>query len=195
MLEHHTIVHTSFIIDSITQKKLANWRDYRHFEDAYLSKKKKIRHYLTRPSYMDTLAENLVLSENPKRDQPDVSLIKFLKGQKLPDSWSVFNHPKKSIFEFYKNSRLHWLSTWRVELNDWVGERARTVDRDKAADRWIMHIDIDFFFVAVALRKYPGFKVCLYFQVVIATQYNQTLGKTSCNMPWKGWGPGRFENG
>ena len=111
---------------------------------------------------MDVLAENLVLSENPQRDQPDVSLIKFLKGQKLPDSWSVFNHPKKSIFEFYKNSRLHWLSTWRVELNDWVGERARMAKSEKYADRWIMHIDIDFFFVAVALRKYPEFKVSFY---------------------------------
>ena len=49
LLEHHRIVHTSFIIDSITQKKLANWREYRHFEDTYLSRKKKIRHYLTRP--------------------------------------------------------------------------------------------------------------------------------------------------
>ena len=55
------------------------------------------------------------------------SLVDFMNGRPLPESWNVFNSPDKTIFEFYRNSRLHWLSTWRTELADWVRKRSKQV--------------------------------------------------------------------
>ena len=56
------------------------------------------------------LGSELELKPNEKRNEHCISLIKFMKGQPLPHSWQVFNHPRKSIYEYYANSRLHWLS-------------------------------------------------------------------------------------
>ena len=58
--------------------------------------------------------------DRPGKDELDADLKKYLKDSKLPESWAIFNNPKKSIGEFYVNSRLHWLSTWRMELADMV---------------------------------------------------------------------------
>ena len=88
--------------------------------------------------------------------------------------------------EFYNNSRLHHLSTWKAEFRDYVShlqtmgnnfpgrEKLRQIvlKRDNSCDgemsfsggvkvkrkRCVMHIDMDCFFVSVGLRKRPELK-------------------------------------
>ena len=170
--ENHKILHTSFIIDSIAAGKQQNWRSYRHWNDTYRKRSTKgddndniqgIIGYLSRPSnepgmlhtvykihlFPELNVNNIYVEKsynNPERDVMMPSLVAYLKGKSLPESWSVFNNPNKSIYEFYRNSRLHWLSTWRMELADW----ARSIEHDtdhcildvSNKAKAIFHIDI-----------------------------------------------------
>lgn len=73
--------------------------------------------------------------------------------------------------KYYKESRLHWLSTWKAELKKMVGElsEGREVDLAKqkrkgpltgteADGRVVMHIDFDSFFVSASLLARPHLK-------------------------------------
>ena len=73
------------------------------------------------------------LPPNSDRDKLMPSLVDFMNGRPLPESWNVFNSPDKTIYEFYRNSRLHWLSTWRTELADWVRKRAKMSANQKSS--------------------------------------------------------------
>lgn len=93
----------------------------------------------------------------------------------------------KFINEFYNNSRLHHLSTWKAEYRDYVNhlqtmstgfpghEKLRQIvlERDNGSDtdllessgvnrgkpkKCVMHIDMDCFFVSVGLRRRPDLK-------------------------------------
>ena len=93
----------------------------------------------------------------------------------------------KFINEYYNNSRLHHLSTWKAEFRDYVNhlqttttgfpgrEKLRQIvlERDNGCDRdilesscvhrgkpkkCVMHIDMDCFFVSVGLRRRPDLK-------------------------------------
>lgn len=73
--------------------------------------------------------------------------------------------------KYYKESRLHWLSTWKAELKKMVGElsEGREIDLAKQKRRGplkgteqdgrvIMHIDFDSFFVSASLLSRPHLK-------------------------------------
>jgi DNA repair protein REV1 len=73
--------------------------------------------------------------------------------------------------KYYKESRLHWLSTWKAELKKMVGElsEGREVDLSKLKrkgplkgteedERVVMHIDFDSFFVSASLLSRPHLK-------------------------------------
>ena len=93
----------------------------------------------------------------------------------------------KFINEYYNNSRLHHLSTWKAEFREYVNhlqttttgfpgrEKLRQIvlERDNGCDRdilepscvnrgkpkkCVMHIDMDCFFVSVGLRRRPDLK-------------------------------------
>ncbi|KAL4820455.1 hypothetical protein BDW67DRAFT_95390 [Aspergillus spinulosporus] len=64
--------------------------------------------------------------------------------------------------QYYKESRLHHLSTWKAELKAQLQskaqEKARSQRRKKlvpGARRYIMHVDFDCFFAAVSTLKHP----------------------------------------
>ena len=70
------------------------------------------------------------------------------------------------VSEFYKNSRLHYLSTWGAEFKEFTSKlvKARIAQgkalprRDSGPSphgRVIMHVDMDSFFVSVTLRDKP----------------------------------------
>lgn len=68
------------------------------------------------------------------------------------------------VSDFYSHSRLHYLSTWGAEFRDFINNLIQTTELKtprrsppKAASRKriIMHIDMDSFFVSVALRSRP----------------------------------------
>ena len=93
----------------------------------------------------------------------------------------------KFLNEFYNNSRLHHLSTWKAEFRDYVNHlqttstsfpgreklRQLVLERDNCSDgdllessgvnrgkpkKCVMHIDMDCFFVSVGLRRRPDLK-------------------------------------
>lgn len=146
-------------MDSAREGKLLDWRRYRLWDGGgakttgrLTSHDHLIKGYLSKPDEFET--DSFTLQPRKGRDQLDPTLVTFLKGGKLPDSWSVFNSPQKTIGEFYRQSRLHWLSTWRQELADMV----RALPRQPvgySSRQCLMHIDIDCFFVGVAIRGKP----------------------------------------
>ena len=62
--------------------------------------------------------------------------------------------------EYYKNSRLHHLSTWREELKTYatnlMKKKANLKPKTNIHDeKIVMHVDLDCFFVSVSLLKHP----------------------------------------
>lgn len=68
--------------------------------------------------------------------------------------------------QYYRESRLHHLSSWKAELKSKLQAQAAEKSASqqtrhkpaKGARRYILHVDFDSFFVAVSLKKNPGFK-------------------------------------
>ncbi|CAJ2501046.1 Uu.00g038990.m01.CDS01 [Anthostomella pinea] len=68
------------------------------------------------------------------------------------------------IQQYYSESRLHHLSTWKVELKSRMqrlaaekGPQRKPIKRKPGARRYIMHVDFDSFFCAVSLKNAPEF--------------------------------------
>ncbi|KAL2854443.1 hypothetical protein BJY01DRAFT_257906 [Aspergillus pseudoustus] len=65
--------------------------------------------------------------------------------------------------QYYRESRLHHLSTWKAELKAQLQSQAQEKSRSQSARknlapgarRYIMHVDFDCFFAAVSTLKYP----------------------------------------
>ncbi|KAK4165675.1 DNA repair protein rev1 [Cladorrhinum sp. PSN259] len=67
--------------------------------------------------------------------------------------------------QYYSESRLHHLSTWKAELKSRLqklaaerGPAAKTTKRKVGSRRYIMHVDFDSFFCAVSLKQAPEYK-------------------------------------
>lgn len=97
------------------------------------------------------------------------------------------------INQYYRESRLHHLSTWKAELKAQMQARAQEKsssqkDRHKrtpGARRYIMHVDFDSFFAAVSLRKHPELADK---PVVIAHGSGPGSEIASCNYPARKYG-------
>jgi nucleotidyltransferase/DNA polymerase involved in DNA repair len=60
--------------------------------------------------------------------------------------------------KFFKESRLHYLSTWKAEMRSRMQERAQNSSQPSPksrAVRYVMHVDFDCFFAAVSTRSRP----------------------------------------
>ena len=69
------------------------------------------------------------------------------------------------INQYYRESRLHHLSTWKSELKAQLQARAAerssqkpVAKRAPGSRRYILHVDFDSFFAAVSLRQHPHLK-------------------------------------
>ncbi|EXJ91393.1 DNA repair protein REV1 [Capronia coronata CBS 617.96] len=95
--------------------------------------------------------------------------------------------------QYYRESRLHHLSTWKAELKAQMQARAQEKSssqgsRQKRAPgsrRYIMHVDFDSFFAAVSLRKHPQL---VEKPVVIAHGSGPGSEIASCNYPARKYG-------
>lgn len=95
--------------------------------------------------------------------------------------------------QYYQESRLHHLSTWKAELKAQL--QALTQERSLSqksrqkrapgARRYIMHVDFDSFFAAVSLRKHPQL---IDKPVVIAHGSGAGSEIASCNYPARKYG-------
>ena len=93
--------------------------------------------------------------------------------------------------QYYRESRLHHLSTWKAELKSQLQARAQEkssqqkVKRIPGARRYVMHVDFDSFFAAVSLRKHPEL---VDKPVVIAHGSGPGAEIASCNYPARKFG-------
>ncbi|EXJ53829.1 DNA repair protein REV1 [Cladophialophora yegresii CBS 114405] len=97
------------------------------------------------------------------------------------------------INQYYRESRLHHLSTWKAELKAQIQARAQEKlssqqtkpKRAPGARRYIMHVDFDSFFAAVSLQKHPQL---VDKPVVIAHGSGPGSEIASCNYPARKYG-------
>ncbi|KAL9000635.1 MAG: hypothetical protein Q9169_000671 [Polycauliona sp. 2 TL-2023] len=95
--------------------------------------------------------------------------------------------------QYYEESRLHHLSTWKADLKAQLqalaaektsSQKARE-KRIPGARRYILHVDFDSFFAAVSLKKYPQY---VDKPVVIAHGGGSGSEIASCNYPSRRFG-------
>lgn len=90
--------------------------------------------------------------------------------------------------QFYRESRLHHLSTWKAELKAQLQAAAKEKSHSQAgrkkpapgARRYVLHVDFDSFFAAVSMLKHPELKGQ---PVAIAHGTGSGSEIASCNYP------------
>ncbi|KAL8971870.1 MAG: hypothetical protein Q9183_000841 [Haloplaca sp. 2 TL-2023] len=95
--------------------------------------------------------------------------------------------------QYYEESRLHHLSTWKAELKSQLqalaaektsSQRSRE-KRSPGTRRYVLHVDFDSFFAAVSLRKHPQY---VEKPVVVAHGGGSGAEIASCNYPARKFG-------
>jgi DNA repair protein REV1 len=95
--------------------------------------------------------------------------------------------------QYYRESRLHHLSTWKADLKSQLqalasektsSQRAKQ-KRAPGARRYILHVDFDSFFAAVSLKKHPEYKDK---PAVVAHGQGSGSEIASCNYPARTFG-------
>jgi DNA repair protein REV1 len=96
------------------------------------------------------------------------------------------------IRQYYSESRLHHLSTWKAELKSRLQQMAaektasqRAVQRKPGSRRYIMHVDFDSFFCAVSLKSAPEY---VDKPAVVAHGSGTGSEIASCNYPARAFG-------
>ncbi|KAI5861763.1 impB/mucB/samB family protein [Durotheca rogersii] len=96
------------------------------------------------------------------------------------------------IQQYYSESRLHHLSTWKAELKSRMqklaaekGSERKPTKRKPGARRYIMHVDFDSFFCAVSLKSAPEF---VKKPAVVAHGTGTGSEIASCNYPAREFG-------
>ncbi|UNI21065.1 deoxycytidyl transferase [Purpureocillium takamizusanense] len=94
--------------------------------------------------------------------------------------------------QFYSESRLHHLSTWKASLKSSMqrlaaekGLSQKKIKKRPGARSYIMHVDFDSFFCAVSLKKHPEFTDK---PTAIAHGTGPGSEIASCNYPARGFG-------
>lgn len=95
--------------------------------------------------------------------------------------------------QYYRESRLHHLSTWKADLKSQLQALAAEKSSSQRAKmkkppgqrRYIMHVDFDSFFAAVSLKKYPQYKDK---PAVVAHGNGSGSEIASCNYPAREYG-------
>jgi DNA repair protein REV1 len=95
--------------------------------------------------------------------------------------------------QYYRESRLHHLSTWKADLKSQLqalaSEKTSTQrakqKRQPGARRYVLHVDFDSFFAAVSLKKNPQYKDK---PAVVAHGQGSGSEIASCNYPARKFG-------
>ncbi|KAI0432136.1 impB/mucB/samB family protein [Xylaria sp. FL1042] len=96
------------------------------------------------------------------------------------------------IQQYYSESRLHHLSTWKAELKSKMqkltaekSQQKKITKRKSGARRYILHVDFDSFFCAVSLKAAPNF---VDKPAVVAHGTGDGSEIASCNYPARNFG-------
>ncbi|KAL8419618.1 hypothetical protein RB594_002706 [Gaeumannomyces avenae] len=111
---------------------------------------------------------------------------------KDPKIWKSSTANPDFLKQFYSESRLHHLSTWKAELKSKMqkmaadrGGSAKANKRKPGSRRYIMHVDFDSFFCAVSLKSAPEYKTK---PAVVAHSTGTGSEIASCNYPAREFG-------
>lgn len=121
---------------------------------------------------------------------PEEYNAKLLSDTRMRTS-SVAN--PEFVQQYYRESRLHHLSTWKAELKAQLQAAAQeklqaqnsVKKRVPGARRYIMHVDFDCFFAAVSIRNHPELADK---PVAIAHGTGNSSEIASCNYPARAYG-------
>lgn len=119
------------------------------FTDAFHDKKRKLE------------SEGLSPSKKAKLTAEEHNAI-LLSDPRIRNS-SVLN--PEFLDQYYRESRLHHLSTWKADLKaqlqaataEQTSTQKAKQKRSPGARRYILHVDFDSFFVAVSLKNHPEY--------------------------------------
>ncbi|KAH8840946.1 hypothetical protein MCOR27_007409 [Pyricularia oryzae] len=111
---------------------------------------------------------------------------------KDPKIWKSSTANPDFLKQFYSESRLHHLSTWKAELKSKMqkmaaekGTAQRPIKRKPGSRRYIMHVDFDSFFCAVSLKSAPEY---IDKPAVVAHGNGTGSEIASCNYPAREFG-------
>ncbi|KAJ1937270.1 deoxycytidyl transferase [Linderina macrospora] len=162
---NYKVVRPEWVVDSVRVGKQLPWHKYRLIGQGNIG------------ASINALSDPLSqLSAQPARQgsesgnlgllvKPTLVIDRFNEG--LNRSWVRKNlaSDKDFIKRYYKNSRLHHLSTWKAEMKDYVAQLRSKYRKGKGTDkkvdrgnRIIMHVDFDCFFVTASLLSHPYLK-------------------------------------
>ncbi|GKT83327.1 impB/mucB/samB family protein [Colletotrichum tofieldiae] len=109
-----------------------------------------------------------VLEKEPKKETqlPETMTSEEHNAVLLSDPkiWKSSTANPDFLKQFYSESRLHHLSTWKAELKSRMqnlakqkGASPKAIKRKPGSRRYIIHVDFDSFFCAVSLKKNPQY--------------------------------------
>ncbi|KAK2783493.1 deoxycytidyl transferase [Onygenales sp. PD_12] len=136
-------------------------------------------------------AQSSKLKETPPKSSltPEEYNARLLADPHMRNS-SVVN--PEFIQQFYRESRLHHLSTWKAELKAQLQGAAQEILLTRkprkpmpGARRYILHVDFDSFFAAVSIQKHPELA-----EQPVAVAHGTGPGSeiASCNYPARSFG-------
>jgi DNA repair protein REV1 len=152
----------------------------------------------TTPAQMEPNTAPTIHSRSPSVNPPTA------KSEMTPEEYNaqLLSNPQMRnssvvnpdfINQFYRESRLHHLSTWKAELKaqlqgaaqERASARRSAKKRAPGARRYIMHVDFDSFFAAVSIRKHPELA-----DKPVAVAHGTGPGSeiASCNYPARAFG-------
>jgi DNA repair protein REV1 len=134
-------------------------------------------------------AANAALSDGRQLTAEEHNAI-LLRDPKIRKSTVV---DPNFLEQYYRESRLHHLSTWKADLKSQLqalaSEKTATQKakekRPAGARRYILHVDFDSFFAAVSLKKHPQYKDK---PAVVAHGQGSGSEIASCNYPARKFG-------
>lgn len=176
---NYKVVKPSWVVDSISKGQLLPWRDY---------------------ALIDTLEPNqqqLNIPEpepHPRQDQAPSSSTHAQtdnlanENSTTPSTAVVDCNDKNFIKEYFKYSRLHHLSTWKINLRarflkEFIEKNSALRKPRKDVDNFtVFHIDFDCFFATVAyLTKDPAIKCDIDKDVIVVCHGTKNSDIASCN--------------
>ncbi|KLU87639.1 DNA polymerase IV [Magnaporthiopsis poae ATCC 64411] len=111
---------------------------------------------------------------------------------KDPKIWKSSTANPDFLKQFYSESRLHHLSTWKAELKSKMQKMAaekrgsaQPTKRKPGSRRYVLHVDFDSFFCAVSLKSAPEYKAK---PAVVAHSTGTGSEIASCNYPAREFG-------
>ncbi|KAK1830066.1 hypothetical protein QBC39DRAFT_286223 [Podospora conica] len=142
-------------------------------------------------SPMRPMPERRDIDESPSKKKALTSEEHNANLLKDPKIWKSTTANPDFLKQYYSESRLHHLSTWKAQLKARMQAMAAARGpvtkrvRRKGVRRYVMHVDFDSFFCAVSLKQAPEFRDN---PAVVAHSAGSGSEIASCNYPARKFG-------